>query len=230
MSKKRLKQDGEIRLFVDFDGTVTVKDVGNSIFERFLSPELLEQGWHNEIIELWKVGNISSRECLTYECEYSIVTEKELNTELEKFGLTPGFVETVQYCKRRGIHLMILSDGLDYYIEYILGKYGISDVEYRANHMFFHNGSLAAEFPFVDKGCGRCGNCKRWHMDTIRQDGDVIIYVGDGFSDRYAIRSADIIFAKHDLADYCNKESLNFFPFNNFFDILRYFRQHYGNV
>ena len=220
----------KIRLFVDFDGTVTHKDVGNGIFNRFLRPELLEQGWHDEILKLWKAGSISSRECLSYECENSVVTEIELNAELEKFALTPGFVETVQYCRKHGIYLMILSDGLDYYIEYILGKYGISNVDYRANHVYFNNGTLAAEFPFVDKGCGRCGNCKRWHMDTICQDGDLVIYVGDGYSDRYAIRSADIIFAKHDLAEYCKRENLHFFPFDNFFDILKYFEERYENV
>ncbi len=30
-----------VRIYIDFDGTITERDVGDSIFERFLRPELL---------------------------------------------------------------------------------------------------------------------------------------------------------------------------------------------
>jgi 2-hydroxy-3-keto-5-methylthiopentenyl-1-phosphate phosphatase len=224
-----MKSD-QIRIFVDFDGTVSDKDVGHHIFQKFLRPELIEQGWHQAILDEWKAGLISSQECLSLECEHSVISEKEMNTELDRFALTRGFVETADYCKNQGIPLMILSDGLDYYIEYILGKYGLSDVEYRANHMYFHNGSLKVEFPYIDKGCGRCGNCKRWHIDTLREDGDFVIYVGDGYSDRFAIQSADVAFARYDLAEYCEEQGLTYIPFNNFYNILNYLEELNGNV
>ncbi len=120
---------------------------------------------------------------------------------------------------------MILSDGLDYYIDYILRKHGIRDVDYRANHMYFNNGSIEVEFPYVNKGCGRCGNCKRWHIESHCQDGELIIYVGDGYSDRYAIRSANVVFASNDLAEYCIKEDLEYIPFEHFYDILNYLKK-----
>lgn len=219
-----------IRIFVDFDGTVTQKDVGNGIFDRFLRPDLLKQGWHEEIIRDWKAGRITSRECLSLECEYSVVTEKELNEELDTYAITPGFIALSQYCRKHEIPLVILSDGLDYYIEYILEKNGLSDIEYRANHMYFSNGSLGVEFPFSEKGCGKCGNCKRWHIDTLNHNGDSVIYVGDGYSDRYAIRSADVIFARSDLTEFCIKENLKYIPYDDFYDVLNFIENGDGNL
>ena len=212
----------KIRLFVDFDGTVTLKDVGDSIFETFLDPLLLRQGWHAAIIEEWKSGRLSSHECLTRECARTRVTKKELDRHLDAFTLTAGFIETIDYCRRNGIPLTILSDGLDYYIEYVLGKHGISDVRIIANHLVFDNGSLAVEFPYEAKGCGRCGNCKRWHLDTLAADGETIVYVSDGYSDRYAVRSADMLFARGDLIEYCGKYGIEFREYTDFFDIVRY--------
>lgn len=222
--------ENKIRLFVDFDGTITHKDVGEAIFERFLRPELVEQGWHEQIINEWITGRLSSHECLKRECEHTVITKEELNAELDNFSISAGFAETVSYCRNNDIPLLVLSDGLDYYIKYILEKHGLGNLEYRANHMYFSDGSLGVEFPYGGRGCGRCGNCKRWHIDNSRQNGDCVIYVGDGYSDRYAVRSADVIFARHDLAEFCGEENLDYFPFDNFFDVLNYLKSGNGKV
>jgi 2,3-diketo-5-methylthio-1-phosphopentane phosphatase len=211
-----------LRIFVDFDGTVTERDVGDSIFERFLRPELLASGWHYDILNEWKAGRVSSRDCLVRECENTVVTRERLDELLDSHTLTPGFADMVSYCARHDIPLIILSDGLDYYIEFILGKFGLSGVPYRANRMFFADGSIRADFPFEDRGCGRCGNCKRWHIETERSDSERIVYIGDGYSDRYAIRSVDIVFARRDLAAYCRRAGVDFIPFAHFYDVIRY--------
>lgn len=211
-----------IKLFLDFDGTITTRDVGDGIFTRFLGDNLVDDGWFEKNIEDWKAGIISSHECLTSQCERTVVSEKELQAELDEYSLTPGFVRTVSYCRDTGIPVIILSDGLDYYIEYILKKHGMNDIPFLSNHMYFKDGVLGVAFPHMDKGCGRCGNCKRWHIDTLRKDGDYIIYAGDGYSDRYAIKSADVVFAKGDLAGYCNENNHDYVPFDDFYPILKY--------
>ena len=210
-----------LRIFVDFDGTITERDVGDSIFERFLRPELLERGWHFDIIREWKAGRLSSRDCLIRECENTVVTRGQLDELLDSHTLTPGFADLVGWCVRRGVPLTILSDGLDYYIEFILGKFGLKGVSCRANRMVFTEGSIRTYFPFEDRGCGRCGNCKRWHIDTERRDGERVVYIGDGYSDRYAVRSADIVFARRDLAEYCRRAGVEFIPFAHFYDVIR---------
>ena len=216
-----------IRLFVDFDGTITEHDIGDSIFETFLDPVLLEQDWHNNIIKKWKQGKLSSFECLKRECAHTKVSPGELDRHIDKYSLTPGFAQTADYCKTSGIPLMILSDGLDYYIQYLLEKNGLSHLDFKANHLIFKENCLDVEFPHKGKGCGRCGNCKRWHMKTLSEDGELIIYVGDGYSDRYAIRNADVVFARGDLIEYCRNNGIEYKPFNDFFDVLEVLRKSY---
>ena len=223
-------QTGNMRVFIDFDGTITERDVGDSIFERFLRPDLLEQGWHEVIITEWKAGRLSSRDCLVQECENTVVSPEELNLLLESHSLTPGFERFVDFCGERNMPLTVLSDGLDYYIEYILEKFGLGDVDYRANHMYFIENSIRVDFPYVERGCGRCGNCKRWHIDSERREGEKIVYIGDGYSDRYAIQSADLVFARRDLAEYCGSRGIAYIPFDRFDDVMREMENANGSV
>jgi len=213
------KTNSNIRLFVDFDGTVTEKDVGDGIFTKFMRGD---PALHDKLIADWKAGLISSHQCLTQECENSEVTEDELQDELDSYDLTPGFKETAKFCWDNGIPITILSDGMDYYIEYILSRHGLKNIQFRSNHMYFNDGSMIVEFPFFDKGCGRCGNCKRWHMDVIREDSEKIVYAGDGYSDRFAIKSADVVFARRDLENYCRNTNHEYIPFGDFYQILHY--------
>jgi 2-hydroxy-3-keto-5-methylthiopentenyl-1-phosphate phosphatase len=212
----------KLKLFVDFDGTVTEKDVGDGIFSNFMRKNPADEHLHERLIEEWKAGRISSQECLTEECANMIVTEEEFQVELDAYTLTPGFPETAEYCVANKIPIMILSDGLDYYIEYLLGKYGLGHIPFLSNHMYFENGGVEIEFPHIGKGCGRCGNCKRSHIKALTGDGDRIIYAGDGYSDRFAIKDSDIVFARSDLAEYCSENDHEFLPYKDFYSILTY--------
>ncbi len=221
----------KIRLFVDFDGTITDRDVGNGIFDRFLRPELIESNWHEDVLDEWRAGRLSSLECLTQECANSRATEEEFREELENYDLTPGFTETARFCEDNEIPLMILSDGLDYYIEFLLAKFGLDGIPYRANHLLFNgSGTLGVEFPHSQPGCGKCGNCKRYHIDSHRVDGELVVYAGDGYSDRYAVQSADVIFARRDLEEYCVSNDVPHRRFETFFDILDFLNNGDGHV
>ena len=219
MSENREKN---ITLFADFDGTIVSCDVGDAIFTKFMRSDLVQKGYHNKLIADWKAGLISSEQCLSLECAHAVISEEELQAELDSFTLTPGFVETASYCKNNRIPITILSDGLDYYINYILTKYGLNDIPFHSNHMHFNDRKMVVEFPFIEKGCGRCGNCKRWHIDRLRTDGDCVVYAGDGYSDRFAIKNADVVFARRDLAEYCRNNNLEYFPFDDFYPVLSF--------
>ena len=45
------------------------------------------------------------------------------------------------------------------------------------------------------------------------------IFVGDGLSDRYAVESADLVFAKDGLASYCAENSIEHTPYQDLGDI-----------
>ena len=219
-----------IKLFVDFDGTVTERDVGDGIFSKFMRKQPADEGLHERLIEEWKAGRLSSVECLTEECANIAVTKEEFQAELDTCELTPGFAETAEYCRNNDIPMTILSDGLDYYIEYLLEKYGLGYIPFFSNHFYFLHGGAVIEFPYIDSGCGRCGNCKRAHIKARSGDGGIVVYVGDGYSDRFAIKDADVVFARADLAEYCRKHNRNFFPFTDFYPILSYLENENGTA
>ncbi len=211
-----------IRLFVDFDGTVTERDVGDAIFTKFMRKRPTDERLHERLIEEWKAGRISSAECLTEECANIVVTEAEFQSELDTFELRAGFPEIAQYCRKNGIPMTILSDGLDYYIKYLLEKHGLGYMPFYANHLYFTNGGAAIEFPHIGSGCGRCGNCKRAHIKAQSDEGDIVVYVGDGYSDRFAIHDADVVFARADLAEYLTAHNRAFRSYTDFYTILSY--------
>ena len=66
-----------------------------------------------------------------------------------------------------------------------------------------------------------CGNCKRNHVLTLSADDDIIVYIGDGISDRCPVRYADIVFAKGSLIRYCQAQNVTYHEFKTFSDVTR---------
>jgi 2-hydroxy-3-keto-5-methylthiopentenyl-1-phosphate phosphatase len=202
-------------VLVDFDGTVTQNDVGASLFETF-APD-----FHQDIVSLWIGGRISSRECLERLCKVLKIGEPEI----KKFALSqkiddkfPGFVDL---CKCKDMGLVILSDGLDYYIRLILDKFNLEEIPFFSNVLKFEDGRPAPQFPYFDRGCGKCGNCKKFHLEKLRGLGKKVVYVGDGLSDRCAAAEADLVFAKNDLSRFCREEDIEHHRFSDFGDVSR---------
>ncbi len=48
-------------------------------------------------------------------------------------SIDPGFKNSSDFCRLRGLEFHIVSDGLDYYIDRVLRAHGIQDVSYVAN-------------------------------------------------------------------------------------------------
>ena len=205
-------------VLVDFDGTITQNDVGADLFDTFSKKE------SQKIVSQWLKGEISSRECLTKECELIKLTK----SELKKFALSQKidgkFPDFVDLCKREKLKLVILSDGLDFYIKLILKKFGLEKLPFYSNILRFEGRKLKPEFPYFDQGCGNCENCKRYHLKNLKERKQKVVYIGDGLSDKCAVREADFVFAKNDLHTFCVKENIKHFPFRNFGDVIRIFR------
>jgi len=202
----------------DFDGTVTCKDVGNRMFARFAS-----SGW-KETVEDWIAGRISSRDCLLAECSLTRATPGQIARFVLSQRIDPYFKRFLYFCRQHHIPVIILSDGLDFYIDLILKKYGLEDLPRFANHLAFQGGKLVPSFPYFNQGCGNCGNCKGFHVRRYQQNGTTAIYVGDGFSDKCAVEVADLVFAKGDLHRYCRHRGIEHLPYRDFGDVLRWIR------
>lgn len=207
-----------IRMFCDFDGTVASTDVGNALFRNFSG------GRTEAIVEEYLQGSINAPECFRRECEaIGTVSRAELGDFIDSFDLDPGFPALVSFCRERHMPLMILSDGLDLYVNRILERHGFGAIPFRANRAVFEavgdRVRLSVEFPYRDEHCDRCGNCKKNHLAVLSADDDVIVYAGDGFSDRCAARHADIVFAKKRLIGYCQEENISYHEYQDFHDV-----------
>ncbi len=205
-------------VLADFDGTVTREDVGAHLFNSF------SKGKSKKIVSEWLKGRISSKECLERECELIEITEAELKNFALSQKIDEHFSDFVDLCKWEKMDLAILSDGLDYYIKLILRKYHLDDIPFYSNAVRFEGKKLIPEFPYYDKGCGNCGNCKKYHLENLRRPNQKVVYIGDGLSDKCAIKEADFVFAKNDLKAFCEKEKIDYFEFRDFRDVISVFQ------
>ncbi|UCF04274.1 MAG: MtnX-like HAD-IB family phosphatase [bacterium] len=209
----------KVAVICDFDGTISVRDVGHHFFGAFIS----DSHGRSDLLHRWKIGLISSRECLVTEIDWVDASREDLDNFLSNELLDPYIKDFIDFCDRRDFKTLILSDGLDYYIDKLLMKFGLGFLDYRANHLVLSNGRLAGvEFPYYDlMECTMCGNCKRYHVEQLKNEGYYTVYVGNGYSDRCPAEHADIVLAKGDLLDHCRREGQECVPFSNFRDVER---------
>ena len=210
MIKPRLK------VFVDFDGTITLEDVGEAIFRKFGDDEKV-----NQIIEDLLRDKISSRQCWDELCDsVNVVSKNELDKFIDLIDVDPTFLPFVKFCSDNELELVVLSDGFDYYIDRLFNKAGLAGIKYYSNKLFVsEKGILKAEYPYFDNDSPTSANCKRNHIINHSSDDDYTIYIGDGNSDKDAAQYCDFIFGKDALARFCSMERISFYPFNNFEDV-----------
>ena len=209
----------KFNIFTDFDGTIALNDVGDSLFQRFATSE-----WEIAVQD-WKEDKISSKECLTRECAVTTISKNQMVSFSNEQKIDPWFSDFYEYCKKQNYPLTVLSDGLDFYIKRILDNFGFTDLEIYANHVVFEDSKIKPEFPYFEKGCKLCANCKGYHIGKKSENGQITVCIGDGYSDRCGVNIADIVFAKDDLKKYCLENEIAFYEYENFKAVLDKFKE-----
>ena len=206
----------DFKIFVDFDGTITIEDVGDAIFSKFGEPEKV-----NNIIENLLADKISSRKCWDDLCNcVGTVDKKNLEDYISSHDIEPTFKSFVEFCDQKGMELIVLSDGFDFYIDRLFGNAGLNGIKYYSNKLIIYDqGRLNAFYPYYDAESPTSANCKKNHIINHSSDEDYTIYIGDGNSDKDAAQYCDFIFAKKDLARFCSMERISFYPFSSFYDV-----------
>jgi 2-hydroxy-3-keto-5-methylthiopentenyl-1-phosphate phosphatase len=211
-----------IRVFIDFDGTITRRDVGDLMFETFGGTRCAR------LVEEYRAGSLSAVECFRRECEACGEVERDsLDAFLDAQEIDASFDDFVKFCRERKIGCTIVSDGMDYYIMRILNRNRLAEVPFFSNKMELDpvDGTrrvrFRPSFPYRDEHCDRCACCKRNHMLALSAEDDLIVYVGEGYSDRCPARYADVVFAKDELREYCRDSKIPFVPYRTFTDVSR---------
>jgi 2-hydroxy-3-keto-5-methylthiopentenyl-1-phosphate phosphatase len=210
-----------LHIFCDFDGTISTVDIGSNLFDRF--------GDRNEQDEARLLaGELTIRD---YWCKLAggirtPMSHEALDDYLRSIPIDPGFHELLAFARDENIPFTVASDGLDLYIDRYLALHGSDGLDLWCNHAELGaDGTMTVSFPNAAEGCECfCAACKRNVVLLRAHPDERIVYIGDGISDFCPAEHADIIFAKEQLAAYCNEHRLPHYPFKTLSDVARQLR------
>lgn len=210
--------DKDIAVITDFDGTISEKDVCYLLLEKYAKFD-----W-KDIDEKWINGKFSTEDAYRIILSRMNLGKNELDALIEEVKIDRSFIPFALNCREKNIPLVIASDGLDYYINKILGNEGLAFIPVYANKLYFEGSEWIMKFSGADRDkCPRknnpCGCCKVAVFEEAGFSGKKIVYAGDGISDRCAAESADYVFAKGFLKKYCEENKIMHYPFKTFKDI-----------
>lgn len=218
-------------VFCDFDGTISVIDTGIAVIDALD----LDEAW--EIEHIWRRGEIDSMECLARQWEMVRLSPADLYALIDSFALHEDFPRFHDLLKERGASIVVVSDGLDFYVDRMLGRFGYQTcpgeavlqrrhdcIPRFANHAIVSEEGVHIEFPHRTPICAQCGNCKLHHLFELRPHFRRIIYVGDGHSDMCPAKYADMLFARSHLAADAASRGIEYYPFESFGDIISVLR------
>jgi 2-hydroxy-3-keto-5-methylthiopentenyl-1-phosphate phosphatase len=199
----------------DFDGTITEKDVSFALLDTFA------QGDWREWFEHYRQNKIPVGEFNTRAFAMVKASRGELlKVAREKVRLRTGLHELVDYCRRQGFRLVIVSNGLDFYITTILKDAGLGDIEVHAAKTSFSRRGLKVQYIGPDDTSLLRGFKDAYTKLFIKQ-GYRIVYVGNGPSDIAPAFLAHRVFARDGMLDGCRERGLECTPFNDLNDIVR---------
>ena len=206
----------ERTLVVDFDGTITEQDLLDEIALTFGDEEV-----YREVDEALDENSLTLHEVISREFEPVRAPLEEVQRwVLENVRVRAGFREVVDLARERGWRFVIVSSGFRELIEPVLEREGIEGVELLSNTVDAGPDGWKVKFR-VSEVCETCGQpCKRSTAAALA-DGSELVYVGDGYSDRCAAESADLVFARRGLAGYLEERGVPFERFEDFHSIAR---------
>src|SRR5215471_5274734 len=196
----------------DFDGTIANVDVTDGLLERFAGPAWVA------IEAAWRSGEISGRECMARQIDLLQAGQDDIDAYLATVDIDPEFAAFAEFCRTNGLGLRIVSDGLDYVIHKILGRYHLDHLPVIANKFEAVGGDrYRLRFPNFRPDCeSGSGTCKCAAAQEAGAAAKWTLLIGDGASDYCLATSADFVFAKSKLLNFCQENLLPHRAFADF--------------
>lgn len=206
----------------DFDGTALAVDLGDQVALHFAGEEAYaaaEARYH--------AGELT----LGHLLKHLFAPVRASREEIAAFAIAratwrPGFERFLEACRDGGSPFLIVSSGLDAYIEPVLASLAAplrAHVEVRANLATCSEDGL--EVAFHGDDCGFCGFCKGYVVRELQARGHRVAVCGDGAGDRHAADAADHVFARagSTLARYCGERAMRHDLFQTFHEVIELF-------
>jgi len=199
----------------DFDGTITEEDASFFLLDTFA------QGDWRRLLRDYKEHRISVGEFNTRAFAMVKADKSTLLGALKgEVKVRAGFHELVNYCLKKGFRLVIVSNGLDFYIKAVLKDLGLDSIEVHAAQASFHPEGMKVQYVGPD-GKRLDDGFKEAYIKSFLKLGYRVIYMGNGDSDIAPAKYAHYVFATGDLLAYCRDNNLKYRPFETFTDVVR---------
>ena len=203
-------------VLVDFDGTACTVDVSEAMLMAFGDP-----GWseYDEAVDRREIGLR-----VAIQAQNAMIKagrDELLAFALERCPLEPTFAPFVDWLAAQDIPVAIVSDGFGFYVRPILEASGLGQLPVMTNEQQFDEYGRPAGLSFIsgNADCIGCGTCKMQAVQRYRAAHGPVAFVGEGQTDRYGALYADLVFAKDELVDYCERDGVPFIPWRDFSDI-----------
>lgn len=191
-----------MRLAVDWDGTVTVRDTLVQVIHAFGDPGLLAELEPRVGVDLTLHEEIA--------LEFAAITaplEEVVAWVVEHVEVRPGLADLA------ALEPVVISAGFHELIEPVLAREGV-ELQVLANRVEARPDGWVVRFR-DETACAVCGEpCKRGALA-----GAPYVYVGDGYSDSCAALAAARVFARDGLAAYLERTGVPYEPFGDLLDV-----------
>jgi len=199
----------------DFDGTITHQDASYLMLDAFASGD-----WRQLLAE-YRGGKITVGQ---FNTQAFAMIKADRQTLLDfikgKVEIRAGFGELLNYCRCKGFRFVIVSNGMDFYIESILRDIGVGNIEVYAARTEFYPGGVEVKY-IGPEGNQLQRDFKEAYTRLFIKEGYRVIYVGNGISDLPPAKQAHHVFATGELLTYCKEININCTPFNNLDDVIK---------
>ena len=199
----------------EFDDAVTAVDLGLGLKEAF-APD----GWAAMEDEV-RAGRYSVEENNVK--QFKLINVSRDDIEDFVFGnvvLRPEFNEFVEYCRGVGLKLVIVSNGLDIYIDMILGLLEIEDLEVHSGKVAIGSNGIDVTYSNPDGERIESG-LKEAYVNHYNEAGHTVVYIGQGLSDISPAKAADYVIARSALAEHLTEQDSPFHKFDTFQEVAK---------
>jgi 2-hydroxy-3-keto-5-methylthiopentenyl-1-phosphate phosphatase len=209
-------------ILCDFDGTALSLDLGDQVALHFAgeaSYQAAEAGFQR--------GEYGFGPLLQKVFAPITASRDEIGAfAIGKAAWRPGFEQFLAACVTAGRPFLIVSAGLDAYIEPVVARLPPAlrqHLEVRANRADCSPDGMAVAFHGPD--CGFCGACKGLVVKELQGAGHKVVVLGDGAGDRCAAAAADFVFARagSSLVRWCTEQGVPHRVFATFHEVMEQF-------
>jgi len=201
-------------ILCDFDGTITIEDITNMIWDRHGIPN-----WREVLLPPYRAGKTTAIELMAQ--GYKAV--KQPSAELLELvrphiKIRPGFPEFVAQCRARSWPLYVVSCGLDWYLRHYLPP----EVPFHGLRSELKDGWDV----HLPEGCtlapGQDFKVNVYERLRERHAGLEMAFIGDGRNDFPVARRAQRVFSVREstLEALCGEHKVPQHPFVSFHEVL----------